>query len=101
MKNTRKKTRGTNLTKKYRGGGKNKKTEMVVGCSKEFLKEHLEKQFKDGMSWENYGHAGWHIDHITPLASAKTEEEVYRLSHYTNLQPLWATENFKKNRFIK
>lgn len=80
---------------------KNKKTEMVIGCDKEFLKEHLEKQFKDGMSWENYGYEGWHIDHIIPLASAKNKEEVYELCHYSNLQPLWAKENMKKNRFIR
>ena len=50
------------------------------------------------MSWENQGK--WHIDHITPLSSAKTEEEVYRLCHYTNLQPLWAEDNLKKGSKI-
>ena len=72
------------------------KTFDIVGCSPEFLKEYLEKQFIDEMCWENYGFYGWHIDHIIPLSSAKTEEEVYRLCHYTNLQPLWGTENMKK-----
>lgn len=76
------------------------KTIDIVGCSPEFLKEHLEKQFKDGMTWENYGFYGWHIDHIIPLSSAKTEEEVYKLCHYTNLQPLWAEDNLKKGSKI-
>lgn len=67
-----------------------------MGCSSEFLKEYLEKQFTEKMSWENHGFYGWHIDHIVPLSSAKTEEEVYKLCHYTNLQPLWAEDNLKK-----
>lgn len=69
----------------------------IVGCTPKELKEHIERQFRDGMSWDNYGYYGWHIDHIIPLASAKTEEEAYKLSHYTNLQPLWAEENYKKS----
>ena len=72
----------------------------IVGCTPEFLKEYLEKQFKDGMAWEKRNK--WHIDHIIPLSSAKTEEEIYKLCHYTNLQPLWAEENIKKsNKLIK
>jgi hypothetical protein len=46
------------------------------------------------MSFDNYGQ--WHIDHIIPLATAKTEQDVYTLSHYTNLQPLWAKDNISK-----
>jgi len=72
----------------------------IVGCNPKELKEHIEKQFKIGMSWENYGYYGWHIDHIIPLSSAKTEEDVYRLSHYSNLQPLWCEENYKKGNKI-
>ena len=68
----------------------------IVGCSPEFLKEHIEKQFTEGMSWELMG-KHIHIDHIIPLSSAKTEEEIYKLCHYTNLQPLWAEENLKKS----
>ena len=48
------------------------------------------------MSWETHSLYGWHIDHIIPLSSAKTEEEIYQLCHYTNLQPLWAEDNLKK-----
>jgi hypothetical protein len=50
------------------------------------------------MSWDNYGE--WHIDHIIPLASADTEEEVLKLYHYTNLQPLWAIDNIRKGSKI-
>lgn len=68
----------------------------IVGCNPKELKEHIEKQFKTGMSWDNHGFFGWHVDHIIPLSSAKTEEDVYKLCHYTNLQPLWGEENYKK-----
>jgi hypothetical protein len=73
---------------------KTNKTFELVGCSAEFLKEHLEKQFRDGMSWDNYG--TWHVDHIIPLSSAKNTEELNKLCHYSNLQPLWAQENMSK-----
>ena len=66
----------------------------LIGCSPQELKSFLEKKFTDNMSWENYGE--WHIDHIIPLSSAKSEEELYKLCHYTNLQPLWAEDNMKK-----
>jgi hypothetical protein len=82
-----------NITKKN-------KTFDIVGCSPEFLKEHIENQFTDGMNWENHGLYGWHIDHIIPVSSAKTEEDVHKLCHYTNLQPLWAEDNLKKNNKI-
>ena len=75
---------------------KRDKTFVYVGCTPDFLKEHIEKQFTEGMSWDNYGLRGWHIDHIIPLSSAKTEEDVYKLCHYTNLQPLWAKDNISK-----
>ena len=69
-----------------------------LGCSIEQLKVYLEKQFKDDMSWENYGTFGWHIDHIVPLASfdLTDREQFLRACHYTNLQPLWAKDNLEK-----
>jgi hypothetical protein len=79
--------------------GKNNITFKIVGCSPEFLKEYLENKFTDGMSWELMGKY-IHIDHIIPLSSAKTEEEIYKLCHYTNLQPLWAEDNLKKGSKI-
>ena len=50
------------------------------------------------MSWENHGK--WHIDHIIPLSTANTEEDILNLCHYTNLQPLWAEDNIKKSNKI-
>ena len=79
---------------------KTKRTEEIIGCSFQELKLHLESQFTDGMSWENYGQ--WHIDHIRPLSwfDITNPDEVDIANHYTNLQPLWAEENLSKgNRF--
>ena len=66
----------------------------ILGAELDLIKQHLEDQFQDGMTWENMGE--WHIDHIIPLASAKTKEELICLCHYSNLQPLWATDNLSK-----
>jgi len=52
------------------------------------------------MTWKNHRLHGWHVDHETPLSSVKTIEEKYKLCHYTNLQPMWATENWKKGNKI-
>ena len=79
---------------------KRNKTFEIVGISPQNLILHLENKFQDNMSWDNYGMYGWHIDHIVPLSSAKTEEELYKLCHYTNLQPLWAEENLSKSNKI-
>lgn len=79
---------------------KKNKTFDIVGCSPNYLREHIEKQFLEGMNWENYGFYGWHIDHKITLSSAKNEEEILKLFHYTNLQPLWAEDNLKKSNKI-
>ena len=71
-----------------------------LGCPIEELKEHIENQFTEGMTWENYGE--WHIDHIIPIKyeNPTLEESAERL-HWTNTQPLWASENIAKgNRYI-
>ena len=73
---------------------KSSKTFEAVGCSPGELRAYIEGKFLSGMTWENYGE--WHIDHVIPLASAKDYEELVKLSHYTNLQPLWALDNIKK-----
>lgn len=73
---------------------KNTHFSEYIGCERTLLISHIESQFKPGMSWENYGE--FEIDHIIPLASAKTEEELYKLCHYTNLQPLWKADNASK-----
>lgn len=80
---------------------KTKEFNEVIGCTIEELKNHLEKQFMEGMNWENHGLYGWHIDHKIPLSSAQSEDDLYKLCHYTNLQPLWASDNLKKgNKLI-
>ena len=72
-----------------------------LGCNIETYKKYLEEQFEEGMSWDNYVLYGWHIYHIIPLSSVNTEEEIYKLCHYTNTQPLLAFENMSKgNRYI-
>lgn len=74
-----------------------------LGCSFEEFKIYLESKFEDWMTWKNYGlyngelNYGWDIDHIIPSSSAKTENDIYHLSHYSNLQPLCS----KTNRDIK
>jgi len=69
-----------------------------LGYSAEDLKQHLEKNFKEGMSWENYGL--WHIDHIKPISSFDKEEDPKIINSLKNLQPLWASENYiKSNKF--
>ena len=70
------------------------KMHKLLGCDWKTFKNHIESKFKDGMSWDNF--ADIHIDHITPLITAKTKKEIVELNHYTNLQPLWAVDNLKK-----
>lgn len=80
------------------GYSKPSKTQDMLGCDWAYLKTYLESQFTEGMSWDNRNL--WHIDHITPLASAKSIEDVVKLCHYTNLQPLWAADNLSKGAKI-
>lgn len=77
---------------------KHNKTIEILGAEPEIIKTYIENQFTEGMSWDNYGFYGWHIDHIIPLSSAKDENEIYKLCHYTNLQPLWAKDNIMKGK---
>ena len=85
---------------------KNTKTLTILGCSYEEFKIHLESKFESWMTWDNQGNPKdgvyelnktWDVDHVIPLSSAKTEEDIIRLNHYTNLQPLCSYTN----RFIK
>lgn len=73
---------------------KNTKAEKILGCDYNTAFKHIENQFKSGMSWSNKSE--WHIDHIIPLAYAKTEEELIKLCNYKNLQPLWVKDNLSK-----
>ena len=80
---------------------KDKKTLDILGCSISDLKTHLEKMFKPNMNWKNYGKGGWHIDHIIPLSFAQNDiNAFYKLCHYSNLQPLWESENCSKGAKI-
>ncbi len=81
------------------GKTKSANTEKLLGCTIEELKQHLQAQFTHGMSWDNYGLHGWHIDHIKPcslfnLSDPKQQEECFG---FKNLQPLWAIENIQKS----
>lgn len=83
---------------------KNSTTQQILGCTLNEFKQYIESQFEPWMNWENRGkrivttqNTSWDIDHIIPISSAKTEEEIIKLSHYTNLRPLCSYYN----RFIK
>lgn len=94
--------RRVNQALKHQGTIKSNHTMDYVGCSKEELVKHIESKFKGGMSWDNYGLKGWHIDHIIPLCSydLTIDKNRYTAFHYTNLQPLWAKDNLKKGSVI-
>ena len=81
------------------GKNKSERTQVLIGCSPDFLKQHLESLFTEGMTWENYGHKGWHVDHIRPCASfdLSDPEQQKECFHYTNLQPLWWYDNLSKS----
>ena len=85
------------------GFNKNSKTHEILGCSYEEFKLYLESKFEPWMNWDNYGkyngklNYGWDIDHVIPSSSATTEEELVKLNHYSNLQPLCSYVN----RYIK
>ncbi len=73
-------------------------TLKLTGCTIEFLKGWLESRFQPGMSWENYGRSGWHVDHVIPCKAFdfSDPEQVRQCFHYSNLQPLWAADNLRK-----
>ena len=88
---------------RYNGYTKKHKSHDILGCSYEEFKSHLESLWEPWMNWENRGlyngelNYGWDIDHIIPVSTAKSEDELINLNHYTNLQPLCS----KVNRDIK
>ncbi len=95
----------SSISNNFRLGGfkKSKKTEEILGCSFDEFKSYLENKFEEWMNWDNKGiyngnfNSGWDIDHIIPICKACCEEDVIRLNHHTNLQPLCS----KINREIK
>ena len=86
-----------------KGYTKKSRSFEILGCSYVEFMQHLESQFEPWMTWENYGkyngelNYGWNIDHIIPNSSGNTENDIIKLNHYTNLQPLCS----KINRDIK
>ncbi len=97
-----------NIRKSLKNNGYTKKsnTYTILGCSYEYFKEHIESQFEDWMSWDNYGlyngeeKYGWDLDHIVPLSSAECEEDIIRLNHHSNIQPLCSHINRNVKRDI-
>lgn len=73
-------------------------TETLLGCTIDHLRKHLESLWKPGMTWENHGRGGWHVDHIKPCNSFDLTDRAQMMAcfHYTNLQPLWQAENLSK-----
>lgn len=82
-----------------KGATKAANTKTLLGCTGAQARKYLEAQFTDGMSWDNYGLHGWHIDHIIPCSSfdLTDPEQQKHCFHYTNLQPLWAEDNLRKS----
>jgi hypothetical protein len=86
-----------------KGYTKKSRSFEILGCSYVEFMQHIESQFEPWMTWENYGkyngklNYGWNIDHIIPISSGNTVDEILKLNHYTNLQPLCS----KVNRDIK
>lgn len=87
---------------KSKGVKKNTKSEKILGCTYAEFKEHIESLWEPWMNWDNYGNwngiptepnTAWDIDHIVPRATASTYDEVIKLNHYTNLQPLCSYYN--------
>lgn len=92
---------------KKKGYIKQKETNYILGCSKEEFKIYIESKFEPWMNWNNYGNwngisseinKSWDLDHIVPLSSAKNIEELYKLNHYSNFQPLCSYINRKIKR---
>jgi hypothetical protein len=94
------------LIKALNGQSKSKTTEQIIGCTYTELKDHIESQFEAWMTWDNKGlyngdfNYGWDIDHIIPLATAKSPEDILYLNHYTNLRPLCShvNRNIKRDK---
>lgn len=85
---------------KYKGLKKNSLSENILGCTFEEFKQHIESLWEPWMTWDNYGlyepyklNHGWDIDHIIPLKTGKTEDDIMKLNHYLNLQPLCSYNN--------
>jgi len=90
----------TRLNKAIKRGLRESSAVRDLGCTIDQLKQHLESKFQSGMTWNNWGRTGWHIDHIKPLASfdLTDREQLLQAVNYTNLQPLWWKDNLEKKK---
>ena len=88
---------GTAIKKQF--GEKAHKTNELIGCTIEQLMDHLESLFLEGMTWENKGRNGWHVDHIRPCDSfdLTDPDQQKQCFHFSNLQPLWEADNIRKS----
>lgn len=84
------------LTRALKRRSKKGSAVKLLGCSISELVTHFESLFTEGMNWSNQGE--WHIDHVIPLAyyDLENEEDLAKVCHYSNLQPLWALDNIVK-----
>jgi hypothetical protein len=91
------------MYKALNGSQKSSTTQSLLGCSVEEFKTYIESLWLEGMTWENRGPFGWHIDHIDPcdyfdLSDPQQQKKCF---HYTNLQPLWWRDNLVKGKKVK
>lgn len=79
---------------------KSKKTKELIGCDREHFMRHLEVQFKEGMTWDNYGE--WVLDHHIPITAFNLEnkKEFEACWHFSNIKPMWARDNMRKGNRI-
>lgn len=93
---------GREIKRSIKGVKQYKHSVDLLGCTISEVREHLERQFTPGMTWNNWNLRGWHIDHIIPLEyfDFSDYEQQKRAWNYTNLRPLWAEENLKKGSKI-
>ena len=98
-----KKTLSRRILLALKKGKKSARTLELTGCTLEYLKTHIQSLWLPGMSWGNHGLYGWHIDHKIPVSSfdLTDPDQQRKCFHWTNLQPLWAKDNFSKGaKFI-
>lgn len=81
---------------RYKNFLKTKSSMSLLGCNQAEFVKYFESLFTEGMTWEKVFKGEIHIDHKIPISLAKSEEEIVKLSHHSNLQPLWASDNLKK-----
>jgi hypothetical protein len=94
------------ILKALKGQDKSKSTQEIIGCTYQYFRNYIESQFEPWMTWDNKGlyngdfNYGWDIDHIVPLCTAKSPEDVVSLNHYTNLRPLCShvNRNIKRDK---